>query len=287
MYHSSTIAPPPPPYTARLPRTTHPTPSQRASFASLPVHLVHRILVLTLDQKATPSRFWQDPEEERVRRVWALFRGLRGVNRIFWLVATSILRALYLEPYLTQIRHPFSADPFPYESSHLGDPSSGLTVDPASLGSVYASRGRETAVFDRFIAVRVGEELRRVESELSEGSEAEMDIFARLQPAARIEDLLLTLPPSLLTPPHLLPAPLPPPTRSIPLPHPYLSVSLTPTWAQLYIHGQAVVSTEKPVGRELVVEVRRTGGLEGTVRRLEEGLDSVRLRVVPWGGRAE
>lgn len=36
-------------------------------------------------------------------------------------------------------------------------------------------------MLDKFIATRVGEELRRVESELSEGSEAERDIFGRLQ----------------------------------------------------------------------------------------------------------
>lgn len=36
-------------------------------------------------------------------------------------------------------------------------------------------------MLDKFVATRVGEELRRVESELSEGSEAERDIFGRLQ----------------------------------------------------------------------------------------------------------
>jgi hypothetical protein len=53
--------------------------------------------------------------------------------------------------------------------------------ETAITGSVFARRGRETAVFDRWIAVRVGSELRAVESELSEEGEGEREILARLQ----------------------------------------------------------------------------------------------------------
>lgn len=94
-------------------------------------------------------------------------------------MATSILRAHYLPFYLALVKPLYSSDPFPFESSSVSSPS--LSIDPSDLGNVYAMRGRETAVLDKFVATRVGEELRRVESELSEGSEAERDIFGRLQ----------------------------------------------------------------------------------------------------------
>lgn len=82
MYTHSSINAPPPPYT---PLAHSGRPSAKPCIANLPLHIVHRILIFTLDQKATPSKFWSDPEEERVRRLWGMFRGLRGVNRVFWL----------------------------------------------------------------------------------------------------------------------------------------------------------------------------------------------------------
>lgn len=82
MYTHNSINAPPPPYTPLAPPGR---PSAKPSLANLPLHIVHRILILTLDQKATPSKFWSDPDEERVRRLWGMFRGLRGVNRVFWL----------------------------------------------------------------------------------------------------------------------------------------------------------------------------------------------------------
>ncbi|WWC71810.1 uncharacterized protein I206_105769 [Kwoniella pini CBS 10737] len=286
MYNSSAISAPPPPYV--------PTPTyrsiQHASISRnkrgifiLPLHLIHRILHLTLDQRATPSKFWSDPEEERIRRIWALFRGLRGVNRVFWLVATSILRAMYLETYLSHIKPDFSSDPFPYESSHLDDPRLGDTTLDASFRSVFEGRGRETAIFDKYIAVKVGQELRTVESSLSEEGEAIDDIFKRLQPTARIEDLLLTLPSIYIIPAQ---SSTDPPQRGLPLSHTHLSVTLTPTWAQLYLHSYPLSSFRRG-SKELVVEVRRIGTLEGTVRRIEDGLDDIHRRLVPWGGRVQ
>jgi hypothetical protein len=51
----------------------------------------------------------------------------------------------------------------------------------AAQQSVYAGRSRETAVFDRFIAFKVGDELRRVESSLTEETGEEKEIFYRFQ----------------------------------------------------------------------------------------------------------
>ncbi|TYJ51135.1 hypothetical protein B9479_008310 [Cryptococcus floricola] len=266
-----TMSTPAPPYVHAPPTAAPP------SLTALPVHLIHRILQLTLDQQATPSRFWSDPEEERVRRRWALFRGPRGVSRVFWLVATSILRTHYLPPFLDLIKPGYSSDPFPFESSHLSDPS--LSFDSSAGGSVYAETGRETAVFDMFIAVRVGEELRRVESELSEGSGAEWEIFHMLQPAARIEDLLSTLPPHLITPISILPSP-PSPKRTLPLPQALVNISLSPNWASVWINAQVVEGLKrKGGGKEMVLEVdvRRVGTLEGVVARVGEALDDLRL----------
>jgi hypothetical protein len=76
----------PPPYTPSFPTSC----STRPNLANLPLPLLFRIISLTLDQDATPSRWMSDREEERVRRVWALFRGLRGVCRSFWLGTSSI-----------------------------------------------------------------------------------------------------------------------------------------------------------------------------------------------------
>ena len=73
---------PPPAYTASAVQ-------QRgaASLNTVPLDVLHRILALTLDHRATPSAFDGDAEEERIRRLWALFRSLRGVNRRFCLGA--------------------------------------------------------------------------------------------------------------------------------------------------------------------------------------------------------
>ncbi|WVW80967.1 hypothetical protein I302_102958 [Kwoniella bestiolae CBS 10118] len=284
MYNSTSITAPPPPYQPRS-LGVRPSNPKIKGISSLPIHLIHKILSFTLDLRATPSRFWSDPEEERVRRVWALYRGLRGVNRVFWLVATSILRATYLESYLSHIRPDYSSDPFPFESSHLDEPlhPSGDSDAAIRSRSVYVGRGRETAVFDRYIAVKVGQELRTVESSLSEEGEAVDEIFKRLQPSARIEDLLLTLPPQFIVPTLSTHAP----TRSLPLPQSHLSVTLTPTWAQVYLHSHPVGSGKRGGSREMVVEVRRTGTLEGTTKRIEDGLDDIYRRLVPWGGRVQ
>lgn len=89
-------------------------------------------------------------------------------------VSTSILRTLFLPHYLPLVLPNLSSDPFPHTSIIT-------TASSTNPSSVFATRGRETAVFDRFIAVRVGEDLRRMESELTEEGEGGRDIFTRLQ----------------------------------------------------------------------------------------------------------
>lgn len=70
----------------------------------------------------------------------------------------------------------------------------------------------------------------------------------------------------------------------LPLPQAYLSVNLTPAWVQLYAHS---APAGQRGGRELVLEARRTATLEGNVKRLGEGLDSLRRGLLGWGDRVE
>lgn len=96
--HSRAYDPPPPPYTA-LPQTSTSTPHPRAppsprgplkaSLDILPLPLLHWIMRLTLDPAATPSTYASDRAEEVVRRRWGLFRGLRGVDRRFYIGTLS------------------------------------------------------------------------------------------------------------------------------------------------------------------------------------------------------
>lgn len=98
-------------------------------------------------------------------------------------VSVSILRDTFL-PVYTQLLPP-GATSDPYRSS-----GNDLKVSSSSIkNSVFAHRGREMAVFDRFIAVRVGEHLRKIETELYEESDAEGDTLKRLQVSIRLLSL--------------------------------------------------------------------------------------------------
>ena len=125
-------------------------------------------------------------------------------------MATSILRSKYHTAYLSLVRPGYSSDAYPHTShpssftfDQVGQPSSSASPDNAALSrdkkgasgeamqiaaqqSVYAGRSRETAVFDRFIAFRVGDELRRVESSLTEDNGEEKEIFHRFQVRLRL-----------------------------------------------------------------------------------------------------
>ena len=109
---------------------------------------------------------------------------------------------------------------------------------------------------------------------------APLRVMSRLiiQPVARIEDLLLTLPPSLISP--LPPASLPP-TGSLPLPQPCLSITLTPGWCQLFIWSN--IYGTRGAGRDMVFEVKRMETLEGTVTMIQYALEQLGRGTMPWG----
>jgi hypothetical protein len=64
--------------------------------------------------------------------------------------------------------------------------------------SVLEYRKRETAILDRYIAITVGEELRKVESDLSEESGGLDELFHRLQVRSHASRHLLKLTESLV-----------------------------------------------------------------------------------------
>lgn len=101
------------------------------------------------------------------------------------------------------------------------------------------------------------------------------------QPAARIEDLLpIYVSSRLITPASTTTGA---PSTTLPLPHPHLGVTLTPGWCQLYIWAKPYGKPGN--GKDMVLEVRRDGTLEGTVRRLGKGLEDMARGLVEWGGR--
>lgn len=88
-------------------------------------------------------------------------------------VSTSILRSLYTPSYSTCIKQGNTSAPIPEVSLPLED-------GPVDT-SVLEYRKRETAILDRYIAIKVGEELRKVESDLSEESGGLDELFHRHQ----------------------------------------------------------------------------------------------------------
>ncbi|KLT38543.1 hypothetical protein CC85DRAFT_229953, partial [Cutaneotrichosporon oleaginosum] len=243
-----------------------------ASFSTLPVALVHRILMLALDPSATPDVWAWDLETERVRRLHWLFLDVRAVNRRLYLIATSILRDRLLPTYTARL-HVHSSAPLRPGADATGQP-------------VFAARSREAAVLDRFVAMRLGEDLRRLESTLSEDSGEEEVLFARLQPAARVEDLLLHLPPHLITPPPADGRCLGELRQALPLPHAHVAVTLSPLWAQLWLSYSPVnVPNTRGgrAGRSLVVEVRREKSPEVMVKAFSQALEWLSRGRIAWG----
>jgi hypothetical protein len=151
---------------------------------------------------------------------------------------------------------------------------------------VFAARSREAAVLDRFVAMRLGEDLRRLESTLSEDSGEEDVLFSRLQPAARVEDLLLRLPAHLVTPPPADGQCTGELRQALPLPHAHVAVTLSPLWAQLWLSYSPVNAPNTRggrAGRSLVVEVRREKNPEDMVRAFGQALEWMSKGRIGWG----
>lgn len=288
----------PPPYSPIIPGTAH-TPQRQPTLPTLPLHILHLVLSYVLDPLATPSRWYTSIEEELPRRRYALFRGVRPVCRPLRRVAMAILRQHYLPAYTRGLSIGCTADPMsPLPlAAHSTDPGSsngGATEKGPSLlrAETQAQTDgdrRETRVLDRFIAIRLGLELRAAESALTEDDSPDSlrDLFTRVQPAARVEDLLCALPPELVNVQRSMG---PVSRHGLPLPWDHAGVVLTPGWCQLYIaplpltaNGGAHPGERR--GREVVLEVRRGRSCEETAANVAAGLGAMCWGEVRWGDR--
>jgi hypothetical protein len=113
-----------------------------------------------------------------------------------------LLRSTYLPLYIDLVKPPYSSDPFPLNapSGPAYTPRPRTTAAPpepltttASAFSVPSLQSvqRETAVLDRFLVLKICDDVRADESELHLGSEdAFGDIFELMQPRSRVEDLV-------------------------------------------------------------------------------------------------
>ena len=106
-----------------------------------------------------------------------------------------ILRSTYLPAYTSLLRAPYTSDPFPLSSppstTTTTPPTSTITSTPTPDLPLLPSPHRKTAILDAFIALKVREDVWADASELHlEREETFRDLFERVQPRARCEDLV-------------------------------------------------------------------------------------------------
>ncbi|KAG5641216.1 hypothetical protein DXG03_005749 [Asterophora parasitica] len=171
-YASSTSASsaglPPFPSSARAPPPT---------LTSLPPHLLLHIIYLTFPQTPLPDQ--ATIQRQRKTLYWMSVK-LRVVDRTMYIACMHVLRSTHLPAYDALVRRPYSTDPFPIDHS----PSAATTSPLNTLQ-------RETSCLDRFIALKVREDVWADDSELHlERDEAYKDLFDLVQPRSRLEDLL-------------------------------------------------------------------------------------------------
>ncbi|KAF9450994.1 hypothetical protein P691DRAFT_700184 [Macrolepiota fuliginosa MF-IS2] len=176
--------PPPPPYAAVA---TTPPPSgdkPRPTLITLPPHILLEIVYSTFPQK--PSIDHGKIERQRKTLLW-LVHSLRFVNRSFYIACMHVLRSTYLPAYQSLIRQPYSSDPFPTTTANARSP----TYTPTSASTSIHTLQRETVILDRFIALKVREDVLVDDSELHlEREDLFKDLFDHAQPKARLEDLV-------------------------------------------------------------------------------------------------
>ncbi|KAH8112044.1 hypothetical protein DFH11DRAFT_533127 [Phellopilus nigrolimitatus] len=181
--------PAPPPY-SNSPSGAGTLPRPRATFVSLPPHILLYIVHLTLPQSAC-ARAGGDGKVERQRKVlYWMTVSLRLVCRSVYVACMHVLRSTYLPAYTSMIRAPYSSDPFPL-SAPGADGAASTSAPPAYLASPVYSGQRETQVLDLFLAAKVRDDVWADDTELHlEREEAFQDVFDLLQPRARLEDLV-------------------------------------------------------------------------------------------------
>jgi len=145
----------------------------------LPAHLLLEIVYWTCPEGLSP--------QERHLRLYWISSSLRHVCRDLWFACAHILRSSYLPLYIREVLPPFSSDPFP--SSHPSLSSYGLST---TNDTPIVSTQREALILDRFILLRVRDDVLADESDLylDYNDEQYRDLFNFMQPRARTEDLV-------------------------------------------------------------------------------------------------
>ncbi|PWN50350.1 hypothetical protein IE53DRAFT_368986 [Violaceomyces palustris] len=131
-----------------------------------------------------------------------LHSSIRLVCKQLYLVSMHILRSSHLDRYLSKVKEPFTSDPYPHPSTSsetttttankAQPPPPSYTrfqPDPASL-LIQDDLKRETSILDMFISLSIKERMQTFESQLLISDQSQDDLFALLQPQARLEDLL-------------------------------------------------------------------------------------------------
>ncbi|KAF8877072.1 hypothetical protein CPB84DRAFT_1688877 [Gymnopilus junonius] len=211
------------------------------------------------------------PERQRKTLYW-LTTSLRLVSRQLYTACMHILRSTYLPSYQSLIRPPYTSDPFPfslpapslssgppaYDStpSFPNTPLSSSTFSSSSQSySPLQTLHRETPILDRFIALKVRQDVLADESELHlDREDSFRDLFDVAQPRARLEDLvrLYGVREGLVSGYAEKKSPHPPQPKIHPIPFPSLSISFSPRRVGLVLNRSRTIA-EVPrmgVGRE-------------------------------------
>ncbi|CAE6518703.1 unnamed protein product [Rhizoctonia solani] len=173
----------PPPFQSR--RTCH-------SLVELPQHVLLQIVYATCPDDI--------PAERLRRRLYWVAVYLRLTSRALYIASMHLLRSTYLPLYIELVKPPYTTDPFPFDApsaSHYvptptATPTSPLTTitNTFSVTSLQSIQ-RETAILDRFLVLKICDDVRSDETELHLGSDdAFADIFDLMQPRSRVEDLV-------------------------------------------------------------------------------------------------
>ena len=182
---------PPPDYYSQ-PSPSSSSPSQNLS--TLPPHILLQILHQTFPQSSRiPDQ--GTPELQRKTLYW-LSTSLRLVNHALYTACMHILRSTYLRAYQALLKPPYSSDPFPISSGLPAYETDGSPYHPPQYQSIPEESPlqiiqRETLVLDRFITLKVREDVFSDDSSLHlEGDDKFRDLFNLAQPQARLEDLV-------------------------------------------------------------------------------------------------
>lgn len=198
------MQPPPPYFSSAPPPFPASTSRSPASLTALPSHILLNVIYASFPQ----SDLADEGKLERQRKtLYWLSVSLRLVNRVLYIASMHVLRSAYLPAYHSQIRHPYSSDPFPLLAPYSPDPTPPPSspygpYTPSSSSSHHRSLAparfsplntiqRETATLDLFIALKVREDVWADDTELHlERDESFKDLFDLVQPRSRLEDLV-------------------------------------------------------------------------------------------------